>query len=77
MSPGTTIELTHQRNVDAEGRAIVFHTVTFGLAERDPGRPVRIEPREHSEYCWATFSEAAGMQLVWHVRSTLEQVCIV
>lgn len=67
-------ELSHQQNEDTEGRAIVFHTVTFGLAEDDSTRPVVIEPREHSDYRWATYAEATELPLVWHVRNTVESV---
>lgn len=74
LSGVATSELTHFRNLDTEGRAITFNTVTFRLRELDPDRPVRLEPREHSEYRWSTFSEAVELQLVWHVRDTLDQV---
>lgn len=64
-------ELSHHQNMDTEGRPILFHTVTYAIAESEPVQPVRIEPSEHSEYLWATFEEAMKLQLVWHIEKTV------
>lgn len=64
-------ELSHHTNLDTNGRPITFHTVTYRMTEVDP-RPVRLAPAEHDDFAWVTPDEALKLELVWHVRATVE-----
>ncbi|HEY4277711.1 MAG TPA: NUDIX hydrolase [Conexibacter sp.] len=70
-----TRELSHYENWDTEGERICFHTVTFRVAESDrPLGEVRLLDGEHDEYIWLTPAEMLSLDLVWHVRRTVEHV---
>lgn len=64
-------ELSHFENMDTGGRDINFHTVTYQLIAAAPNPAVRISD-EHQAYRWTTVRDAAALELVWHVRRTLE-----
>ncbi|MFC9893138.1 NUDIX hydrolase [Nocardia sp. NPDC127579] len=67
-----TDELTHFVNPDSAGRALDFHTVTFGCFETELGRAVHLPDDEHDEFEWMTYEQATHVPLVWHVRRTLD-----
>ncbi|MDR1449115.1 MAG: NUDIX hydrolase [Propionibacteriaceae bacterium] len=63
-------ELSRFMNLDTGGRDILFHTVTYRLQPVSTLVVVRLS-REHQDYRWVTWDEAAEFPVVWHVAKTL------
>lgn len=65
--------LSHVENMDTGGRDINFHTVTFRLYPEETDLVVTIS-HEHEAFVWATVEETASLDLVRHVKHTLEDL---
>lgn len=65
-------EITRQRNIDTEGRAIEFVTVTYlaPLPESERDRAVVLS-HEHDAYEWVGFETLHRFPTVWHLRRSL------
>lgn len=63
-------EIAHFKNMDTEGRDIIFHTLTYNLHPVSD-TTVQISP-EHQDYRWATPADALQLPLVPHVKQTLQ-----
>ena len=66
-------ELIRQTNLDTEGRAVEFETVTYLVRARGEGIRIEVNASEHDAYEWvaaARLKQRPGV--VWHVAPAIE-----
>nr|WP_158891468.1 NUDIX domain-containing protein [Amycolatopsis anabasis] len=63
-------ERSHHTWMDVAGRALRIRARTYDVRE-DARAEVVLNPAEHDEFAWLSPAEAAGLDLMWHVRQTL------
>ncbi|MHB8187181.1 MAG: NUDIX domain-containing protein [Dermatophilaceae bacterium] len=64
-------EVSHFENMDTGGRDINFHTITYRL-HSGQAQPEVIISNEHQSFMWATPEQTTRLDVVWHVRKTIE-----
>jgi 8-oxo-dGTP diphosphatase len=71
---GLTVRVTGERTrlswPDITGRPLQIHARIYDVVEASP-TTVILNPSEHSDHRWLTPTEAAGLDLVDHIRRTL------
>ena len=71
---GLTVRITGERQrqswPDVSGRPLTVHARIFDVVE-DGRADVVLNPGEHSDHAWLTPAEAAGLDLLDHVRRAL------
>jgi 8-oxo-dGTP diphosphatase len=60
----------HQSWPDVTGRPLTVHATIYDVTEEDPA-DVILDPNEHDAHTWLTPAEAAGLDVVDHVRRVL------
>jgi 8-oxo-dGTP diphosphatase len=72
---GLTVRVTGERSrhdrMDVEGKPMRIHAYTYDVVE-DGRADVVLNPQEHDDHVWLEPERALELDLMWHVRRTVE-----